>query len=197
MWLDDFFVGIGDINSAHLPAITPLSSSTMPSAPPAAPAAPVPSISSPTIAPSDVTQISPEVEAEAAALAGRKDVQDAALSRAQSLVIEHVVHDRPLAKMQEKLDLESEPAEMASSPSGTANGDVDANRRTEVNRHSDDNRAETTHPHRVKHKMLLHNNDSELQRIEDVRGKNRFFFQRVLMVNEDSHRCSPPILRRL
>ena len=41
-------------------------------------------------------------------LEGEKNQQDAVLTRAQSLVIEHVVHDRPLAKMQEKLDHEDE-----------------------------------------------------------------------------------------
>lgn len=171
--LDDFFVGIGDINSAHLPASPPPTGSRTPPAPLATPAASlVPPTSPATIAPSDVAQISPEVEAEAAALAGRKDIEDAAISRAQSLVIEHVVHDRPLAKMQEKLDMESELGERASSPVAIEKGDVvERNMDAEMNGHDGDNRTETGHSHKVKHKMLLHNNDNELQRVEEVCAK--------------------------
>lgn len=202
LWLDDFFVGIGDINSAYLPAITPPAGSTAPPAPLVTPAAPsVSSISSPQVVPSDAAPalVLPEVQAEAAAaLTGSKDVQDAALSRAQSLVIEHVVHDRPLAKMQEKLDLENEPAETALVPTDKAHGEgVDDNKHTEVNGHGENNRTETPHSHKIKHKMLLHNNDSELQRVEQVRSKNSgvaFFGTYRDNLHKGSHGCPSPIL---
>jgi hypothetical protein len=74
--------------------------------------------------------------------------------------------------MQEKLDLESEPTETTTLPTSTANGDVvERNSGADMNGHDGNNRTETTHPHKVKHKMLLHNNDRELQRVEEVCAK--------------------------
>lgn len=115
------------------------------------------------------------------------------------MVIEHVVHERPLAKMQEKLDheaTEEDAAQQATTPgveetdgektkktseknedeSGETNGsreEVD-DPVAQVNGHAKE--AEEKKPEtpprqvKVKHKMLLHNNDNELLRVEQVRS---------------------------
>lgn len=192
---DDFFVGIGDINSAHLPANpSPISAPLpipIPAVPTTVPSDPLPSD---IIARSDISQPSPVDDANADAEAGIKSAQDEIMTKAQALIVEHVVHDRPLAKMQEQLDSEagtddeddeeekktSEKATVAvaatdgeASPDGasaetpseesTTNGHAP----TESAPHSPAN--ETAHKHKkVKHKMLLHNNDHELVRVEEV-----------------------------
>lgn len=177
---DDFFVGIGDINSAHLPPLTPPPGSAHPPSPvPSSPALSTSSSASSTIAPSDVTQVSPEAEAHAATLAGKKDVQDAVLSRAQSLAIEHVVQDRPLAKMQEALDHEGDAdgevnatiTPDAEREDGSATSESEKKEeRKDFNGHDTEKPAiEAPRSPKVKHKMLLHNNDNELLRVEEVR----------------------------
>lgn len=148
-----------------------------------------------------MTQISPETEAHDAVLAGQKDEQDAVLTRAQSLVIEHVVHDRPLARLQERLDHEGDLVGVAAPSGGVddeekgtsgvegageveneAAGEGDGAAATDgVNGHAADEGSTTPTetsaptpvsspppPPKIKHKMLLHNNDNELLRIEEV-----------------------------
>ncbi|KAF8313855.1 hypothetical protein DL93DRAFT_2058638, partial [Clavulina sp. PMI_390] len=118
----DFFVGIGDINSAHLPVVAP-----------------------------------PPV---------------------QAVVIGRVVAERPLARMQEVLDAEEddEGKEVVEDKAVEVNGkhegagDVDPNEDSKpegVPQNAETPKSQHTEE-KVKHKMLLHNNDWELIRVEEI-----------------------------
>ena len=118
--LDDFFIGIGDINSGFLPATPPPTAT-------------------------DATKVETEVNEDATALA-------------QTKLLDAVSEERPLAKMQEKL--EHEPTDDTGSPS--ANGSEAALLST--NGGKDDfavSRSIPTQP-------LLNNNDVELIRLAKV-----------------------------
>lgn len=188
--LDDFFVGIGDINSAHLPVIAPpVGAAPLPilAQPPTSvtsstttlgvlastpdPSLPTSSSTSSSLGPSDLQELSPTEEAKVTALQESKDVQDAVLSKAQSLVIESVVHERPLAKLQEALDHEAEVGSTVTDDKDKgieANGEVEKLIGDALDGEVEDEDKVTVPSQKVKHKMLLHNNDSELLRIEDA-----------------------------
>lgn len=178
---DDFFVGIGDINSTFLPKLNGLgalpgpktpdpqlssppsgSSSSSPSTPPSS--SPQPS------APNEITLVEvPRPPDEAA----KQAEQDTLLTQ-NTLILEAQLEERPLAKLQEEL-----------SEKGSVNGDTDtappspvldgeqlaasAGSPTPVNEGN-------TPKERPPRKALLTNNDSELTRIQVVNGY--LFFQR-------------------
>lgn len=106
---DDFFVGIGDINSSFLPKLKPSplaastsSSSSSSSTPPA------PSPASP---PTETTLVLPTTA----------DTEH--LAEAQLHVIEDQIEERSLAKQQEKLEAEEEEASGSGSRSASASVD--------------------------------------------------------------------------
>lgn len=184
--LDDFFVGIGDINSAHLPklpdpTVTP-SSIVMNSTISRLPSSSVSPSSTTVLSPrsgSDLNQPSPDVEAADEAAIATSDATNRVLSRAQSRVIEAVVEERPLARMQEQLDHENDAEEaVGSSPTRKENGeqDKDAISTSENGTdHVSGGAVATKLKSKTRHKMLLHNVDQELSRISAVSNTCLFF----------------------
>ncbi|KAF8338151.1 uncharacterized protein EI90DRAFT_3286868 [Cantharellus anzutake] len=185
----DFFVGIGDINSAHLPKLSdPITSlpPTLPNSrvlsntPPATISNP---LASPTPLPeeslSELTQsspVTPIVEDEAIAKEG---AEAKLLSAAQTKAIEAVVEQRPLAKMQEKLDKDAVAEAEAEAKAGVKSTEERGNSEKSeelapksdgsggtMNGHGEE--SETKSKIKIKHQMLLHNNDFELTRIEAI-----------------------------
>lgn len=159
---DDFFVGIGDINSAFLPKLDPSTSSIpqMPSATPGRQPQTVPgaTLTAPTPSPSADDSESSETGASSADEAVDTETLQKEMIARNSLALEAQVEERPLAKLQEELQeaandqLESErPASITSSQSETTSKPSD----TPGERHH----------HR---KALLKNDDVELRRIKRV-----------------------------
>ena len=174
--LDDFFVGIGDINSTFLPKLEPLTAVTSPrpgsevkdilqQGVPNPQNLPLPSktdtpeagTSMPLSTTIPIT--SPNEEVERAQLAAN------AMLKQNNLALEAQLEERPLAKKQEALQ----------------EGDAAAH---EHARHNAENKPvtgvqsthqETTHKHE-KRKALLKNDDYELERVAKVRS----YFSKVL-----------------
>ena len=172
---DDFFVGIGDINSAFLPKLEPL----VPVAPPPPP---------PVIA--DSTTVTEELEAEVeldgdeedddeddledvmassdGASSPGEDERLAEIEKNEILsrntqALEAQVEERPLAKKQEELQ-ETVNGE-AASPEQPTTGAVPATNGSDASAEQQ--------PKRERHvrKALLKNDDTELQRVKQVRRR--------------------------
>ncbi|KAJ7103031.1 hypothetical protein B0H15DRAFT_810663 [Mycena belliarum] len=161
----DFFVGIGDINSAFLPKIEPLT----PVVPPAAAvpqASPVtdPAMDSPPSA--DPAQVNPSLPAPASPLeAAKTELTEKAMLTQNTIALEAQVEERPLAKKQEEL-------QVASADPPTAIGSQAASKDTKI--------AESTVPAPEKpprKAALLKNDDHELQRLGKILDEvhRRFF----------------------
>lgn len=171
--VDDFFVGIGDINSAFLPKITPLTPS-IPSQPPSSspsPATPVPPPPSPDNIPpsSSVSEMSSEtaIHESSPTLVGSDDeeLEKRTMLTRNSIALEAQVEERPLAKKQEELE-EQEQKEEAQSQSGG-----DASESDSGGTESAEVKADVTPqplPHKHTAKALLRNDDCELSRVKAV-----------------------------
>lgn len=150
---DDFFVGIGDINSTFLPKIDPMI---------AGPPLPLPgssstaaststSISNPSSNPTISTPIVQEEERE-------RDAQEAKeMVAANSLILEAQLEERPLAKKQEEL------LDVVEESGKTDELSTKDEKDDELNGKPDEKPAE-----RVAKKALLKNDDVELQRVNKV-----------------------------
>ncbi|KIJ57127.1 hypothetical protein M422DRAFT_198518 [Sphaerobolus stellatus SS14] len=161
----DFFVGIGDINSAFLPKTAPLVPST-PTTPAATPSSP------------------PEVTEDAQAEA---DAQELALQSQQTIErIVAEVEERPLAKKQEQLEEDDPEEDGVEKESVEKDGDKkEDDKKPEINGEKKEDAEESKpeepkpqqpHPHHHHHrKALLKNDDTELVRLanllEEVHGK--------------------------
>jgi RNA polymerase II subunit A C-terminal domain phosphatase len=170
--VDDFFVGIGDINSAFLPKVNPLTPS-VPSQPPSPPANPVTSIppsSSPTpLTPAPTSP--PEVPSGVAIQEAPQTLEESddeelekrTMLTRNSIALEAQVEERPLAKKQEELDEQEQKEEDqdqicdAIKPDGKGSEVVEVKTDTQS----------TPHKHPVK--ALLRNDDYELLRVKSVR----------------------------
>ncbi|KAI0026888.1 hypothetical protein K488DRAFT_64041 [Vararia minispora EC-137] len=141
----DFFVGIGDINSAFLPKIDP-SSAIMSSAtpPPTTPEDEPPSASS-----SPASTTDPHSPASTTILSV---TDESVLVKQNEAALEAQVEERPLAKLQEELT-ESMPAEQPAS--------------VESNEASAAPRMKSPQPKPAR-KALLKNDDTELQRVKKL-----------------------------
>jgi len=172
---DDFFVGIGDINSAFLPKITPLtpsapfqppSSSSDPAAPP--PPSPLLAHSSPT--PSSVSEISSETaihESPPTPIGtDDEDVEKRTMLTRNSIALEAQVEERPLAKKQEELE-EQEQKEETQNQSGGDASKPDGKGAESVEVKADATPQSNLHKHTAK--PLLRNDDYELSRVKSVR----------------------------
>ena len=173
--VDDFFVGIGDINSAFLPKITPLTPS-IPSQPPSSssdPATPVPPSSPPTHfspTPSSAPDISSETAIHESSPtlieSDDEELEKRTMLTRNSIALEAQVEERPLAKKQEELE-EQEQKEEAQSQSGG-----DASESDSGGTESAEVKADATPqplPHKHTAKALLRNDDCELLRVKAVR----------------------------
>ncbi|KAJ7762404.1 hypothetical protein DFH07DRAFT_410117 [Mycena maculata] len=165
----DFFVGIGDINSAFLPKIEPLTPLTTPGlTPPKGTAKTVPSVHSPPLAdpaqlsPSSPTPVSPAAAAEA-------ELTEKAMLTQNTIALEAQVEERPLAKKQEELQVASDGTPGAGESPGeseaAASEDKAANSKSPT----------PEKPHRKA--ALLKNDDNELQRLGKLLDEvhRRFF----------------------
>lgn len=166
---DDFFVGIGDINSAFLPKLQPLSPVIPPPPPPttADPAGP-----EPTATPLDAEDDDDEsdldddlLESAETSPANTQEDEVASLEKDEmlnqnTLALEAQFEERPLAKKQEELQHESteQTASVGEEPSpetvAPQNGDASP---------SPEHKKE-----KPVRKALLKNDDSELERVKKV-----------------------------
>lgn len=170
--LDDFFVGIGDINAAGLPKQTglvpPPFMPAPPATPPLTPASTDSSVdTSPTTPPPATAHLVPPLPTTPGSDLAEVVVE--ASKEALAEAIEAQVEERPLAKAQEVLETQAQEAE------GTA-GTEGADDATTVS----DQSASVA---KVKPRALLNNDDDELARVLSV-SELSFCFS-VLFVQPD------------
>ncbi|KAJ6601302.1 hypothetical protein DFH09DRAFT_1257841 [Mycena vulgaris] len=156
----DFFVGIGDINSAFLPKIVPLT----PVAPPAAaPEAPEPALDP--LPSDDPAQVTLSLPAPVSPVeAAQTELTEKAMLTQNTIALEAQVEERPLAKKQEELQVAS-----AESPS--------AGTRAETNETLTQNSTSPAPEKPPRKAALLKNDDNELQRLGKLLDEvhRRFF----------------------
>ncbi|KAJ7184132.1 hypothetical protein C8R46DRAFT_1062975 [Mycena filopes] len=158
----DFFVGIGDINSAFLPKIEPLTPVTAPTVTPPKAAA---SVTAPTLDPppsADPAQLNPSLPtAISPTEAVQTEFTEKAMLTQNSIALEAQVEERPLAKKQEELEVEVASDEPSTKPSS-----------------SEAAIAQEPTPKKAQRKAaLLKNDDNELQRLGKLLDEvhQRFF----------------------
>lgn len=191
MITDDFFVGIGDINSAFLPKLQPLTpagspgpSVVAPGTPSTAGSTPASTTVAPSEAPSSETTVTSESPGPPASADFSSDEQEEIRDQeilANTLALEAQVEERPLAKKQEQLletsegDKTTAPSDVASSPSAGAQEPKEKHIR----------------------KALLKNDDRELSRVQRVACLLSLLFTAVSRKLPDPGRGARPILRGL
>ncbi|KAG7099766.1 hypothetical protein E1B28_001579 [Marasmius oreades] len=163
----EFFIGIGDINSAFLPKLEPLTGATP------SPNAPPPKASeegSEVLAPDPLTPSQPEDTQKLSKLS--KEV----MMNENSLALEAQVEERPLAKRQE--ELQDAPVE-ENYHSETPSSDVESSPSSD---HPDDGRDKAVpipvaKQQKTPRKALLKNDDRELDRVNNLLDEihRRFF----------------------
>lgn len=157
--LDDFFVGIGDINSTFLPKIDPSTPAPIPAPPAGSEFKPSPSTNVTAPAPGTSTNDSVSSTTPSAASADATTAGDSLVLQ-NNAALDAQLEERPLAKAERKLqehekeEAEQSPTEADTSPSPTPESDK------ENKDHQKDD-----HHHR---KALLKNDDAELQRVGKV-----------------------------
>jgi RNA polymerase II subunit A C-terminal domain phosphatase len=160
--LDDFFVGIGDINSAFLPKLDP--STTVPVSDAAATAK---SDSDDADAPNATDSASAQESPAGETSGGDDGTKDAMLTQ-NTLELEAQVEERPLAKKQEELRIE-EAAESESDAAASAPASADPGQQeVPVALVKPDGEMKVKKEKHVR-KALLRNDDFELQRVRVVR----------------------------
>lgn len=171
----DFFVGIGDINSAFLPKVELL-----------APAVPSPSLAKPPSPPVSDTEAS-SLEPSTPEEREKAEMESKAMLTQNSMALEAQVEERPLAKKQEAL-LESD-----GTGSTTPPGDP-----SPKHPKSDMKAAESPKVEKVQRKALLKNDDVELQRVGYLLGEvhRRFFSSYDNRTPEDRGKKRRPTLTR-
>ncbi|KAJ7043342.1 hypothetical protein C8F04DRAFT_1074458 [Mycena alexandri] len=163
----DFFVGIGDINSAFLPKIEPLTPVTSQTA--TSPNAVAVPITAPTLDPPPSTdpaaQVNPSLPAPISqAEAAQAELTEKAMLTQNSIALEAQVEERPLAKKQEELEVE------VASEEAPSTGESSGRLETAV--------AQEPTPKKAQRKAaLLKNDDNELQRLGKLLDEvhRRFF----------------------
>ncbi len=155
---DDFFVGIGDINSTFLPKLDP-STSTIPQTSPATPGQQpqtVPGSTLSTSSPSPSSDDSQSTTSSADEEVDTEILQKEMIAR-NSLALEAQVEERPLAKLQEELQEAANDQLESESPASIASG-------------QSENTSKPSEAPGEKHhrKALLKNDDVELRRIMRV-----------------------------
>lgn len=156
-FIDEFFVGTGDINSATLPK----QKSTIPD---------VPSIVPPSTG--EAAPTAPAVNgSEDQELLDRKAEEEAErMKQAKAQAVEKLLEDHPLAKAQEELDAATQDEPEVSEPS-TSTAALPTRSKTPP--------GEPPTTHRV-HKPVLKNDDRELERVEAILSHvHQTFYQQV------------------
>ena len=207
--VDEFFVGIGDINSAFLPKIaslTPSVPSQLPSSSSNPPTPQSPSSSPDPFSPSSVSEISSEtaIHETSPTLVGSDDeeLEKRSMLTINSIALEAQVEERPLAKKQEELEEQEQKAEaqnQAEAGDDENKPDAEAVESTETKKVATP-QPQTPAPQKHAAKALLRNDDYELLRVKTVgffhlslscTGANGF--DRILVTGPSS----PNILRRV
>lgn len=173
---DDFFIGIGDINSAFLPKINPLAPSTPSSAPKAGTIndtdiKPAPSPASSET--SDATLVDTESD----------EIMKGAMLTENSLALEAQVEARPLAKKQE--ELQATPTE----PTPNIKAGTDTPPTSEAKAQAGQKRR-----NKAPTKALLRNDDVELRRVQNVRYW--FYLPSCMLIHASVIRRSPYTILR-
>ncbi|KAF7338558.1 RNA polymerase II subunit A C-terminal domain phosphatase [Mycena venus] len=182
----DFFVGIGDINSAFLPKIEPLTPVTGTPPPTNDPKAAAPSTTLPPDSPpsADPAQVNPSLPAPVSpAEVAQTELTEKALLTQNSIALEAQVEERPLAKKQEELEVASDGAP-GTSQAGTPTA-------------ASEPQAPTPKKHQRK-AALLKNDDNELQRLGKLLDEvhRRFFTAYEARRVEDKDKVNPSKRRR-
>jgi RNA polymerase II subunit A-like phosphatase len=186
---DDFFVGIGDINSTFLPKLDP-STATIPQISPATPdqqppTAPGSITSIPALGPLPDNPPSSVVNASTADEEEAKEILEREMIARNSLALEAQVEERPLAKLQEELQ-EAANGELASETPASHSASSE----------SEDSKPPEAPGEKHHRKALLKNDDTELQRVKRVSCG----FPCDMQIPENllaSGRCASTILRSL
>jgi RNA polymerase II subunit A-like phosphatase len=168
---DDFFVGIGDINSTFLPKLEPLTAATSPRPVGSEPKEPpveggadsqnLPGASQTTTSePGTTTPLSTTIPVPSDDGAERAQLAANAMLKQNNLALEAQLEERPLAKKQEALQEGDAAAHdhIQHNAENTPAAGVQANQEDS-----------STHKHE-KRKALLKNDDYELQRVAKVRS---------------------------
>lgn len=184
--VDDFFVGIGDINSAFLPKVNPLTPSVPPpsdptaSPPPSLPLTPLP----PT--PPSVSGVSSEtvIQESSPTLVESNDeeLETRTMLKRNSIALEAQVEERPLAKKQEELDEQEQNEETQNQPCDVLKPDGKESEAAEVKTDV----APQPAPHKHPVKPLLRNDDYELLRVKSVSYSHSLNFAYVDLFHEIS-----------
>jgi RNA polymerase II subunit A-like phosphatase len=175
--VDEFFVGIGDINSAFLPKIAPLAPSVPSQLPSSSSNPPLPQSSSSSpdpFSPSSVSEISSEtaIHETSPTLVGSDDeeLEKRSMLTINSIALEAQVEERPLAKKQEELEEQEQKAEAQNqieAGGDDSNPNAEAAESTETKKVATP-QPQTPAPQRHTAKALLRNDDYELLRVQTV-----------------------------
>lgn len=151
----DFFVGIGDINSAFLPKLDTSTTSISPMPPPPAGRKPQ-TIARPTTPPPAPDSVSSASQSSTVDEEAAEEILQKEMMARNSLALEAQVEERPLAKLQEELQ---EVANGQHESEGPA---------TESASGKSENTSRSPEPPGERHhrKALLKNDDTELQRVK-------------------------------
>ncbi|KAL0068527.1 CTD phosphatase Fcp1 [Marasmius tenuissimus] len=164
----EFFIGIGDINSAFLPKLEPLTAATPePITPPQES-----STTTETLAPDPLAPTQPDAP---------QTVSKEIMITQNSLALEAQVEERPLAKRQEQLQDIPKPNEDSSVETSTATSPETAEAAPQdENAEQGKNEAQSTAPVKMEktpRKALLKNDDKELDRVNNLLNEiHRQFF---------------------
>uniref|UniRef100_A0A0W0FMF3 protein-serine/threonine phosphatase n=1 Tax=Moniliophthora roreri TaxID=221103 RepID=A0A0W0FMF3_MONRR len=160
----DFFVGIGDINSAFLPKLEPLTAATSPPSTP----------SSTSTTSTKVGGLTPEPVGEPPDESPQTS-KEAMITR-NSLALEAQVEERPLAKRQEALQDPSKGSQPKPNDQAVADPSSTTSSGAEGNKEQVESAAEAK-PEKIPRKALLKNDDTELDRINKLLNEihERFF----------------------
>ncbi|KAH7930493.1 hypothetical protein BV22DRAFT_1028215 [Leucogyrophana mollusca] len=175
----DFFVGIGDINSAFLPKVEPLTTSISPSPSSKQPLASTSGAASSTpishSAPPSLDSLPEERE--------QNELASKAMLTQNSLALEAQVEERPLAKKQEELQVASD-VHLDTENSGGTEGQSSPSSGTHATS------AESSVTEKGPRKALLKNDDTELQRVSQLLEEvhRRFFSAYESRPQEDRHK---------
>ena len=166
IFVDDFFVGIGDINSTFLPKVDALGGSSISQAPPPSASSGSGSDSAtpkstPSSAPSNSEDGSNEVDAEGSN--GRPSAVKKEMITQNTIALDAQMKERPLAKKQEQLESDDEGL-------GDENNEVSTEPKNDETQNGTGTQPSPSEPVKAKHhrKALLKNDDDELQRVGKV-----------------------------
>ncbi|KAK7058573.1 CTD phosphatase Fcp1 [Paramarasmius palmivorus] len=147
----DFFVGIGDINSAFLPKLEPLTAAT-----------PSPS-TIPSTVPTKTGSLTPEPVVEVQD-SSRQTSKEAMITQ-NSLALEAQVEERPLAKRQEALQDDTPKEPPPKPPHDQASTDTSSTAKSDDGNKEQADTNTQAKPEKIPRKALLKNDDAELDRV--------------------------------